>query len=60
MKTVTPAEGIEPANYDQIPGLDKQGLGTIVVAAAGYRAAGNQCAAQKKVRFPREEVLLEV
>jgi hypothetical protein len=35
-------------------------LGTVVVAAAGYRATGDKYAALKKVRFPKEEVLVKV
>jgi nitroreductase len=34
-----PMEGIEPAKYDEILGLDKQGLSAVMVAAAGYRAS---------------------
>jgi nitroreductase len=55
-----PMEGIEPDKYDEILGLEKQGLGTIVVATAGYRAAGCKYAALKKVRFPKEKVLLHM
>jgi nitroreductase len=52
-----PMEGIEPDQYDEILGLDQQGLTTIVVAAAGYRLPSDPYAALKKVRFPKEEVL---
>ena len=55
-----PMEGIEPAKYDEILGLTKQGFGAVVVAAAGYRATGDKYAALKKVRFPKEEVLVKV
>lgn len=55
-----PLEGIEPAKYDQILGLEKQGLTTAVVAAAGYRAATDKYASAKKVRFQKSEVLVEV
>ena len=55
-----PLEGIEPAKYDEILGLEKQGLATVVAAAAGYRAAGDKYAAAKKVRFPKSQVLVEV
>lgn len=55
-----PMEGIEPAKYDEILGLDKKGLHTVVVATAGYRAASDKYAGQKKVRFPKSEVLVEV
>lgn len=55
-----PMEGIEPLKYDDILGLDKQGLSTIVVAAAGYRAATDKYAVLKKVRFPKSEVLVKI
>jgi nitroreductase len=57
---VCPMEGIDRARYDTLLGLDKQGLNTVVVAAAGYRAATDKYAALKKVRFPKEDVLLKV
>lgn len=53
-------EGIEPAKYNEILGLDKQGLSAVVVATAGYRSTEDKYAALKKVRFPKAEVLLEV
>lgn len=55
-----PMEGIVPAKYDEILGLEKLGLRTIVAAAAGYRAAGDRYAAQQKVRFPKEQVIVHV
>jgi nitroreductase len=57
---VCPMEGIDRARYDALLGLDVQGLNTVVVAAAGYRAATDKYAALKKVRFPKEAVLLKV
>jgi nitroreductase len=53
-----PMEGIQPAQYDEILGLGQRGLSTVVVATAGYRAAGDKYAALKKVRFPKEDVLV--
>jgi hypothetical protein len=35
-------------------------LGTVVAAAAGYRASSDKYAGAKKVRFPKTEVLVEV
>jgi len=55
-----PLEGIEPAKYDEILHLEKQGLTTAVVAAAGYRAVTDKYAAAKKVRFEKSEVLAEI
>jgi len=53
-------EGIEPEKYNEILDLNEQGLSAVVVAAAGYRAPGDNYAALKKVRFPKEQVLVEV
>lgn len=54
-----PMEGIQPDKYDEILGLDQEGLATVVVAAVGYRAAGDPYATLKKVRFPRDQVIIE-
>ena len=55
-----PMEGIDRAKYDEILGLEKLGLSAIVAAAAGYRAAGDKYAAQQKVRFPKDQVILHI
>jgi nitroreductase len=55
-----PMEGIDPAKYNEILGLSKNGLGTVVAAAAGYRAATDKYSHAKKVRFSRDHVLVRV
>jgi nitroreductase len=55
-----PMEGIEPAKYDEILGLNKLGFTSVVAAAAGYRAATDKYSAAKKVRFHRDNVLMRV
>lgn len=55
-----PIDEIQPAEYDRILGLGKQGLGTVCAVAAGYRAAEDGHAAMAKVRFPAEQVILRV
>lgn len=55
-----PMEGFQPDPYDEILGLDKQGLSAVVIAAAGYRAADDKYAALPKVRFPRDQVIAHV
>ena len=52
-----PMEGIEPANYDKILGLDGTEFATAVACAAGYRAADDKYAALPKVRFPAGEII---
>jgi nitroreductase len=55
-----PMEGIEKNQYDEILGLNKQGLSAVVVATAGYRAASDAYASLKKVRYPAQEVIVEI
>jgi nitroreductase len=52
-----PMEGIQPDKYDELLGLPTEGLGTVVVAAAGYRAADDKYAALPKVRFDAADVV---
>lgn len=52
-----PMEGIDGPRYDALLGLEQQGLRTLCVATAGYRAADDKYAQLAKVRFPREDVI---
>lgn len=52
-----PLEGIEPAKYDEILGLGKEGYTSLCALAFGYRAADDQYAAAPKVRFARADVV---
>jgi nitroreductase len=51
-----PMEGFDPLQYDQILGLGERGLATVVICAAGYRAADDKYAAALKVRFDAKNV----
>jgi nitroreductase len=55
-----PMEGFDPAKYNEILGLTEKGLSAVVVAAAGYRAATDKYAGLKKVRSPKNEVVVKV
>ncbi len=55
-----PMEGIEPAKYDEILGLEKKGYQTIVACAAGYRSEQDKAASLAKVRFQLEEVVEKI
>ncbi len=55
-----PMEGLQAPEYDRILGFGKQGLGTVCVATAGYRAADDGYAGLAKVRYPAEQVILRV
>ena len=53
-----PMEGIQPAKYDEVLGLNELGFGTVVACVAGYRASDDKYASTPKVRFKSEDVVL--
>jgi nitroreductase len=55
-----PMEGIDPKQYDQILGLEAQGLATLCGCAAGYRSPDCKYASAPKVRFKLEDVISRV
>lgn len=55
-----PMEGIEPAQYDEILRLPKDGYATQVVATAGFRAADDCYAQLPKVRFDTDDVIQRI
>ncbi|HUB24145.1 MAG TPA: NAD(P)H-dependent oxidoreductase [Tepidisphaeraceae bacterium] len=55
-----PMEGFEPEKFNEILGLGKHGYSATVLCALGYRAADDQYANMKKVRFPTEEVVVHI
>jgi nitroreductase len=55
-----PMEGFVRAQYDAILDLDKHGLSAVVVCPLGYRASTDKYSAYKKVRFPKEELILNI
>jgi nitroreductase len=52
-----PMEGISPAGYDQVLGLEGSGYATAVACALGYRAADDKYATTPKARFGRAKVI---
>ncbi len=52
-----PMEGLDPAKYDEILGLQGSGYATCVGCAAGYRADTDKYAQLAKVRFTAERVI---
>lgn len=52
-----PLEGLDPAAYDAILGLEAEGYATVCACAAGYRSEGDKYARLPKVRFPESELL---
>ena len=55
-----PMEGISPADYDKILGLEGTEFETVVACAAGYRSAEDKYAAVPKVRFPASEIIRHI
>jgi nitroreductase len=55
-----PMEGFDRAQYDEILGLKAKGYSSAVIATLGYRSPADKYAAAAKVRFPREQVFLNV
>ncbi|NPD85169.1 NAD(P)H-dependent oxidoreductase [Lentimicrobium sp. L6] len=55
-----PMEGLNPAQYDEILGLEEKGLKTVVVCPIGYRSADDPYQHEAKVRYPEEELFLRV
>ncbi|MBI5421114.1 MAG: NAD(P)H-dependent oxidoreductase [Parcubacteria group bacterium] len=57
---VGPMEGFDPKKFDEILGLEQMGLETKVIVAVGFRSDDDFPASLTKVRFPKEEVIIEM
>jgi len=55
-----PMEGIDPAKYDELLGLNDIGFATSVACVAGYRAADDKYAFLPKVRFRSDDVIMKL
>jgi nitroreductase len=53
-------EGIDPAAYTDILGLQGTGYEVVVACAVGYRSAEDKYAGMKKIRFPSARVISRV
>ena len=53
-----PMEGIDPAKFDEILGLQERGLTATVIAPVGYRHPEDHAAQYAKVRLPLGELFL--
>lgn len=57
----TPMEGFDPVKLDELLGLDKLGLRSVVILPLGYRdAASDWLVNLKKVRTPKEAFVTEI
>ncbi len=55
-----PMEGFDPAKFDEILGVRKDGYACLAAIALGYRAADDKYATLPKVRYPKTEVIKTV
>jgi nitroreductase len=55
-----PMEGFQPDGFDEVLGLKAKGVGSVVLATAGYRAADDNTAAYVKSRFKVDDVVTRV
>ena len=55
-----PMEGFEPKGYDQLLGLSKKGLTSVLVMPVGYRANDDMFSTFKKVRKDMDESIIEI
>lgn len=53
-----PMEGLDPAAYDKVLGLEGSGYKTVAAIACGYRAADDKYQHLKKVRFDLNDVVV--
>ncbi len=53
-----PIEGLAPAEYDRILGLEGRGYRTVAAVAAGYRSPEDKYAELPKVRFETRDVVV--
>ncbi len=52
-----PMEGIQPASYDKLLGLEGTGYTSVLGCALGYRSEDDKYASLAKVRYEKSEVL---
>lgn len=55
-----PMEGFEPDKYDEVLGLEKLNLRSVLVLPVGYRAKDDMFSEFKKVRRPLSDVIIEL
>jgi nitroreductase len=55
-----PMEGFDHAQYDEILSLKAKGYASAVIATLGYRLPTDKYASAPKVRYPKEQIFLNV
>ncbi len=56
----SPMEGFDTAKFDELLGLNALGLKSRAILAVGFRSPEDADQNNKKVRFPREEMFIEL
>ena len=56
----TPMEGFNPPALDEVLGLDKLGLESVLLLPVGFRHEDDNYAKLAKVRFPLDEVVIRL
>jgi nitroreductase len=52
-----PMEGLSPAGYDRVLGLEGSGYASVVACALGYRSPDDRAATLPKARFERAKII---
>jgi len=55
-----PMEGLSPADYDRVLGLNGSGYATVVACALGYRATSDKYASLAKIRYDAKELVQQI
>jgi nitroreductase len=55
----TPMEGFNPAQFDEILGLKESNLTSVVALTLGYRSDSDNFSKLEKVRFAKEDLIIE-
>lgn len=55
-----PMEGFTPSEYDNILGLEKLGLSSVVVCPVGYRSSEDKYSTLEKIRYAKEDLIVRI
>lgn len=55
-----PMEGFQAGKFNEVLGLNEQGLNACVIAAIGYRHSDDPASVRKKFRKPKEELFVQL
>lgn len=55
-----PIEGFDRAKYNEILSLNEKGLSSVLVLPIGYRDESDKYSSRPKIRFPKEDILINI